>query len=351
MASTGEGGVTTRGSGCRWPRTRGGPPCAVDVTLKIAGAVPSAAEFPSLPQEARENPDAAAVVPSARTRRNVSAVTGLSIRTRSVRRSSRRRLRERERSHGAVGGYRRACFDDGTPLGSKENAECRIRRRRFGSASGTSVSELAVVGSGPPQSDARIDHAPDCRPARQAPLTTVFTASSKRSAKRTSGSRSTSALHVPAYSPLLPDTAARQAPVHPFGDFAADHAPRLTIVPFSSMRVHVPVTAPVFGSGVAVQVPPSVRPARFDALQEPRAVSRPAVPCGTAACARHPSMATKNSSEMTSRGVRRTCHLQRDEPSGPESNGRTRLYRTSSHASIRTGPTPHFHRRTNADSK
>lgn len=116
---------------------------------------------------------------------------------------------------------------------------------------------------------ARIDHAPDCLPARQLPLTTVFAAVSKRSAKLAFGLRLTLALHVPEYSALLPDTAARHAPFHPVRDFAADHPPRLTVRPFASTSVHVPLTAPVVGSATAVQVPPSVSPVLLLAVHDP----------------------------------------------------------------------------------
>ena len=79
----------------------------------------------------------------------------------------------------------------------------------------------------------------------------------------------TVALQEPEYSALLPETEDRQAPVHPVGDFAADHPPAATVVPFASSRVHVPVTAPVFGSATAVHVPFSVSPVLLRAVQPP----------------------------------------------------------------------------------
>src|SRR5215217_49019 len=117
-----------------------------------------------------------------------------------------------------------------------------------------------VRGRGGRHSNARTDHAPDCPPVRQFPLTTVCTAILNRSAKPTSALRLTRALHVPEYSALLPETAARHSPVHPVRDLAADHPPLVTGLPLASMTVHVPVTVPVVGSVMAVHVPPSVRP-------------------------------------------------------------------------------------------
>jgi hypothetical protein len=117
--------------------------------------------------------------------------------------------------------------------------------------------------------NARMDHAPDSLPPCQVPLTTVCSAFSKRSASRPSVLRSTPAVHVPEYSPSLPETAARQAPVHRVGDFAADHPPLATVLPCASASVHAPVTAPLAESGTALQVPISVRPLLDLALQVP----------------------------------------------------------------------------------
>jgi len=122
------------------------------------------------------------------------------------------------------------------------------------------------TGRGGSHSNTLMDHAPDCPRARQVPLTAFCTAILKRSAKPASGLRSALALHVPEYSSLLPETAARHAPVQPVRDFAADHPPLVTGLPLASLTVHVPVTAPVVGSVVAVHVPPSVRPVLLLAL-------------------------------------------------------------------------------------
>ncbi len=104
----------------------------------------------------------------------------------------------------------------------------------------TAAVRTRAHGSGrASHSNTRIDHAPDCLPALQLPLTTVCTASLNRSAKPASGSRSTPAFHVPEYSVLLPETAPRHVPVHPVRDFAADHPPRVTALPFASTSVHV----------------------------------------------------------------------------------------------------------------
>ena len=122
------------------------------------------------------------------------------------------------------------------------------------------------TGRGGSHSNARMDHAPDCPPARQLPLTTVCIANLNRSAKGAPGLSSTAALHVPEYSVLLPETAARQPPVHPVRDFAADHPPLVTGLPLASRTVHVPVTVPAAGPVMAVHVPPSVRPVLLLAL-------------------------------------------------------------------------------------
>jgi len=114
-----------------------------------------------------------------------------------------------------------------------------------------------------------MDHDPDWLMVRQLPLTAVFRAASKRSASRALPLRLTPPLHLPEYSPLLPETDARQDPVHPAADFAADHAPRLNVWPFASTSVHVPVTVPLVASATAVHVPTSVSPVLFLALHEP----------------------------------------------------------------------------------
>src|SRR5688572_4127628 len=117
------------------------------------------------------------------------------------------------------------------------------------------------------QLNAWIVHAPDTPPARNVPLTAASSAFANMSANRAAGLRSTRAVHVPEYSPDLPSTLARQLPVQPDAALAAAHAPRLTTRPCASTRVHVPVTAPVFASTVAVHVPPSISPVLLRAAQ------------------------------------------------------------------------------------
>src|SRR5262245_18341963 len=113
--------------------------------------------------------------------------------------------------------------------------------------------------------DTLMDHDPDCLPARQLPLTATCIALSKRSAKVALALRSVLALQVPEYSVLPPDTAARHVPLHPSGDFAADHPPRATVAPLAPTSVHVPVAAPA-GSETTVQVPAKVSPVLLRAL-------------------------------------------------------------------------------------
>ena len=102
---------------------------------------------------------------------------------------------------------------------------------------------------------ARMAHAPDRPPERQLPLTTLRTAFSKRSANPAVPARSGRPLHVPEYSPWLPETTARHAPFHRSGDFAADHAPLASVRFSASTRVHVPVTVAPVESGSPVHVP------------------------------------------------------------------------------------------------
>ena len=82
----------------------------------------------------------------------------------------------------------------------------------------------------------------------------------KRSTNGASVSTSVFAVQVPEYPGLPADAAARHAPVHPEGDFVADQTPRAIVLPLGSASVHVPVTFPVPGAGVAVQVPPTISP-------------------------------------------------------------------------------------------
>ena len=111
-----------------------------------------------------------------------------------------------------------------------------------------------------------MDQDPEYPPYRHLPLTTLCTAFSNRSANPARLLRLTLALHVPVYSPSRPEMTARQAPVHPAGDFDADHPPSVIVLPCASTSVHVPVTVPFVVSGTAVHVPPSVRPVLLLAL-------------------------------------------------------------------------------------
>jgi hypothetical protein len=135
------------------------------------------------------------------------------------------------------------------------------------------------------QSKARIDHPPDCRSARHCPVTTLRVAISKRRSNGASGGRSTRALHEPEYSAVLPERAARQAPVHPADDFAADHVPRAVVALFAPVSVHVPVTAPLLASTTAVHVPCTVRPDVLRAVHVfgPRPSRRAEASCSGAA--------------------------------------------------------------------
>ena len=92
------------------------------------------------------------------------------------------------------------------------------------------------------------------------PLIADSIAFANKSANVAAGASAVRAVQVPEYSPDRPAAAARQLPVHADGDFAADHPPVAVTRPCASFSVHVPVTAPVFGSSVAVHVPASVRP-------------------------------------------------------------------------------------------
>src|SRR5205085_7746506 len=108
---------------------------------------------------------------------------------------------------------------------------------------------------------ALIDHAPELLPDRQLPVTIACPAFSKRSARRAVFFNSTPDFHEPENSCSLPPKfAARQLPIHPSGDFDADHPPLAIVVPCALTSVHVPVTVPLVRSGTAVHVPPNVRP-------------------------------------------------------------------------------------------
>jgi hypothetical protein len=111
-----------------------------------------------------------------------------------------------------------------------------------------------------------MDQAPRCGPARQVPLTTACAAARKSSAKGASAASCRLVSQVPEYSPVLPDAAARQPPVHPVGDFAADHPPRANVRFCASMSVHAPLTAPVAGSTLYVHVPMNLPPLLVVAL-------------------------------------------------------------------------------------
>jgi hypothetical protein len=74
-------------------------------------------------------------------------------------------------------------------------------------------------------------------------------------------------VHVPEYSPELPETVALQAPFQACADLLAAHPPCIRILPEESWSIHVPVTPPVW-SACAVH-----RPAKYPdcavALQVP----------------------------------------------------------------------------------
>src|SRR6185503_20416702 len=78
----------------------------------------------------------------------------------------------------------------------------------------------------------------------------------------------TSAVHVPAYSPSLPETTARHPPIHLSGAFAADQPPSASFLPCASVSSQVPVTVPAV-SRAAVHVPIRVCPLAVAALHEP----------------------------------------------------------------------------------
>ena len=156
---------------------------------------------------------------------------------------------------------------------------------------------MRVSGADGGHLDVRMDHAPDPLPARHVPLTTASIAFSNRSAKRAFGLRSTRAVHVPEYSPAVPAMAARHAPVHRVGDFAADHAPPASVLPCASRSVHVPVTVPWIVSSSAVHVPARGAPLLVVALHAP---VRLFCVCAAeswraAACARETLAAIRNS--------------------------------------------------------
>src|SRR6185503_9593203 len=70
------------------------------------------------------------------------------------------------------------------------------------------------------------------------------------------------------YSRRCPAVAARQLPVHPVVDFAADQPPVAIVRPCASSSVHVPVTPPVFRCSITVHVPPTGRPSLLRAAHE-----------------------------------------------------------------------------------
>jgi len=152
---------------------------------------------------------------------------------------------------------------------------------------------------------ARIDHAPDRLPARQVPLTALCTAFSKRSTNRASALRSTPDAHVPENSPSRPAMIARQAPVHPVADFAADHPPFATVPPCGPRSVHVPVTLPRVESATAVHVPTSVRPPPVVAAHVPERLLRafPAESERATACALDAWTAERSSTHTRRSGL------------------------------------------------
>ena len=64
------------------------------------------------------------------------------------------------------------------------------------------------------------------------------------SARRPLGEIDTALVHVPEYSPVLPEIVDLQAPFHDWADLLADHPPCIRILPVASWSVHVPVTPP-----------------------------------------------------------------------------------------------------------
>src|SRR5690242_3153736 len=84
-----------------------------------------------------------------------------------------------------------------------------------------------------------MDHAPDLFPVCHVPLTIQRMPLSKRSPSGAPGLRSTLDVHVPANSPFRPVTTALHAPFHLVGDFAADHAPPMIVLPCPSTIAHV----------------------------------------------------------------------------------------------------------------
>jgi hypothetical protein len=128
-------------------------------------------------------------------------------------------------------------------------------------------------------------------PARQVPLTAAFTALAKISANGASARTSVLARHVPEYSDLPPAADARHAPIQPDGDFEADHMPRATVPPRGPASVHVPVTLPVLATGVAVQVPLTVKPVLLVADHVP---DRAFCARGAAVCALDVSIPARN---------------------------------------------------------
>lgn len=92
------------------------------------------------------------------------------------------------------------------------------------------------------QGNVRIDHEPEDEPAFHVPVTTACKADSNISNKRALGEVDTALVHVPEYSPVLPEIADRQAPFQDWSDLLADHPPRIRILALASWSVHVPVT-------------------------------------------------------------------------------------------------------------
>lgn len=81
-------------------------------------------------------------------------------------------------------------------------------------------------------------------PVFHVPVTAARMADSSIAARRAAGESETAPVHVPEYSPALPETAALHAPFHDCADLLADHPPCIRILPVASWSIHVPVALP-----------------------------------------------------------------------------------------------------------
>ena len=86
-----------------------------------------------------------------------------------------------------------------------------------------------------------MDHVPE-EPACHVPETTARKADRNISITWACGEADTELVHVPANSPLPPETVDFHAPFHAWGDLLADQPPCSKILPFASCNVQVPVT-------------------------------------------------------------------------------------------------------------